>query len=150
MVYTKAFDQVLDGKFICTPDCDPMAQHLLWELARPQEVAWIPDCQLEEVTLGWKKAREATSSSSSSVHSLGHYMVGTFNPTIAIFNARLADIGMSSGYSLKRWHTGLNIMLQKQVGNLNVDKLQIILFSRWTTIKITNGLAEQLCAKLSN
>jgi len=54
-------------------------------------------------------------------------MTGTFNPSIAIFNAHLANIVMSSRYLLKQWQTRLNIMLQKQAGNLNVDKLRIIL-----------------------
>jgi len=30
----------------------------------------------------------------------GHYIVGTFNPTIVIVNAMLVDIPLMSGYSL--------------------------------------------------
>jgi len=44
-----------------------------------------------------------------------------------VFNARLANLGFTTGYSLKRWRTGLNVMLEKQVGNFNVEKLCIIL-----------------------
>jgi len=80
----------------------------------------------DEVTAGWQKAHKATSSSSSGLH-FGHYMAGTFNPTIAVFNARLANLGFTMGYSLKRWRKGLNVLLEKQLGNLNVEKLQIIL-----------------------
>jgi len=54
-------------------------------------------------------------------------MVGTFNPTITIFNTRLANLGFTTGYSLKRWKMGLNVMLEKQAGNFNVKKLRIIL-----------------------
>jgi len=54
-------------------------------------------------------------------------MAGTFNPTIAIFNARLANMGFTTGYSLNRWKAGLNVLLEKQPGNLNVEKLRIIL-----------------------
>jgi len=50
-------------------------------------------------------------------------MAGTFNPTIAVFNARLANLGFTTGYSLKRWKKGLNVLLEKQLGNLNVEKL---------------------------
>jgi len=39
-------------------------------------------------------------------------MAGTFNPMIAVFNMRLADLGFTTGYSLKRWRMGLNIMLK--------------------------------------
>jgi len=50
-------------------------------------------------------------------------MAGTFNPTIAVFNAKLANLGFTTGYSLKRWQKGLNVLLEKQPGNLNVEKL---------------------------
>jgi len=35
----------------------------------------------------------------------------------AVFNARLANLGFATGYLLKCWCTGLNIMLEKQAGN---------------------------------
>jgi len=50
-------------------------------------------------------------------------MVGTFNPTIAVFNTMMANLLMEMGYSFKRWWQGLNIMLGKQAGNLDVEKL---------------------------
>jgi len=50
--------------------------------------------------MGWCKAHKATSSSPSALY-FGHYMAGTFNPTIAIFNARLANLGFMTGYLLK-------------------------------------------------
>jgi len=50
-------------------------------------------------------------------------MADMFNLMIAIFNARLANLGFTTGYSLKRWQTGLNVMLEKQKGNLNMEKL---------------------------
>ncbi len=57
----------------------------------------------------------------------GHYMAGTFNLTIAVFNARLANLGFTTGYSLKCWCRGLNVMLEKQASNFKVEKLCIIL-----------------------
>jgi len=55
--------------------------------------------------------------SPSAIH-FGHYIAGAFNPTIAVFNTRLASLGFTTGYSLQHWRTGLNIMLEKQAGNL--------------------------------
>jgi len=72
------------------------------------------------------KVWEATSSSPLELH-FGHYMAGTFNPTVAVFNARLANLGFTTGYSLKRQRKGLNVLLKKQPGNLNVEKCCIIL-----------------------
>jgi len=65
-------------------------------------------------------------SAPSAVH-FRHYIAGTFNPTIAIFNARLANLGFTTGYLLKRWRMGLNVILEKMAGNFNVEKLRIIL-----------------------
>jgi len=86
----------------------------------------IPQRSLQEYTDGWRKAQEATSSSLSGIH-FGHYMAGTFNPEILIFNATMANIPLKTGYSPDRWQEGLNIMLKKSPGNLNVEKLWIIL-----------------------
>ncbi len=125
-ISTKVFDQVLNRMFECPPEMDKMAQHLLTALKRPENITQIKSRNLDKITTGWHKAREATSSAPSAVH-FRHYMAGTFNPTIAIFNARLANLGFTTGYSLKRWRTGLNVMLEKIVGNFNVEKLRIIL-----------------------
>jgi len=70
---------------------------------------------------GWCNACKATSLAKLAVH-FGHYMAGMFNPMIAIFNAQLANLGFTTGYLLKQWRTGLNVMLEKQAGNMNVKK----------------------------
>jgi len=54
-------------------------------------------------------------------------MAGTFNPDILIFNMTMADIPLKTGYSPDRWQEGLNMMLEKSLGNFNVKKLWIIL-----------------------
>jgi len=123
---TKAFDQVLAGTFECPEGVDKMTECLLSALQHPPRMKIIQLWQLGDITTGWHKAREATSSSPSSIH-FGHYMVGTFNLTIAVFVAWLANLGFTTGYMLKRWHTSSNIMLEKQAGNFNIEKLQIIL-----------------------
>jgi len=51
--------------------------------------------------------------SMSQVH-FGHYMAGTFNPTIAIMNAEMAEIPLSTGYAQEQCKKGLNIMLQNR------------------------------------
>jgi len=86
-LFTQAFDQVLEGTFECPPNTDPFAKCLIQALQRPENITTIPNRQLDEITTGWCKAQEATSSVPSALH-FGHYMAGTFNPTIAIFNAQ--------------------------------------------------------------
>jgi len=62
----------------------------------------------------------------SSIH-FRHYMAGTFNPNILVFNVTMTDIPLKTGYSPKRRCKGLNMMLEKSPGNFNVEKLCIIL-----------------------
>jgi len=57
----------------------------------------------------------------------GHYMAGTFNPTIVILMAKMAEIPQNQGLALQRWKKGLNVLLQKVPVNSNLDKLWIII-----------------------
>jgi len=119
-----AFQEVLKGTFICPPNTDPYAVRLIVSLTRHPEAHAAPWTAQEQIS-GWRKAQETMVSSMSQVH-FGHYMAGTFNPEIALLNATMVDILLQSGYSPWRWRKGLNVMLQKQVGNINVEKLRII------------------------
>ena len=92
--------------------------------AKTRNITTIPIWQLDEITMGWHKAQEATSSAPSALH-FGHYMASTVNPTIAIFNAQLPNLRFTTDYLLKRWTTGLNVMLEKQARNFNIEKLCI-------------------------
>jgi len=49
-----------------------------------------------------------------------------FNLIIAVMNAKMAEMPLTTRYAPTRWKKGLNIMLQKQTGNLNVKKLRMI------------------------
>jgi len=109
-----AFKKALAGKLSLEAQEDPYVNKLIHALQRPPHIMDIPQRSLQEYTDGWRKAQEATSSSLSGIH-FGHYMAGTFNPEILIFNATMG------------WQEGLNIMLKKSPGNFNVEKLWIIL-----------------------
>jgi len=97
-ISTKVFDQMLNGTFECPAEMDEMAHCLLTALQQLANITQVQSCNLDKITAGWCKAREATSSAPSVVH-FGHYMAGTFNLTVAIFNARLANLGFTTGYS---------------------------------------------------
>jgi len=98
---------------------------LLASLHQPSKVQDIDLGGQAEFTKGWGKAWEQTALSPSKVH-FGHYIVGTFNLTIAIINAKMADWPQQTGRPLRRWNKGLNVMLEKIPGNCNLEKLQII------------------------
>jgi len=83
------FKKVLAGRSQLPTD-NIYTTKLLQQLNRPPLITDIPLRSLQEYTTGWRKSRETTASSMSGIH-FGHYMAGTFNPEIAIFNATMAD-----------------------------------------------------------
>jgi len=123
-VEAEAFQEVLNGSFRCPPETNQYAARLLTSLKR-HPGAYATTCTVQDQIKGWQKARETMASSMSSVH-FGHNMAGMFNPEIAIVNARMAEIPLVSGYSPRQLLKGLNVMLQKQAGNINMEKLRII------------------------
>jgi len=54
-------------------------------------------------------------------------MAGSQDAMIAWLNAQLVGIPLLAGYSPTRWQKGLNIMLEKVLGNFDVEQLWIIL-----------------------
>ncbi len=120
------FKKVLARKSQPLPTDDIYTTKLLQHLNRPPNIIDLPPRSLQEYTMGWRKSRETTASSLLGIH-FGHYMAGTFNPEIAIFNVTMADLPMRTSYSPQRWRKGLNVMLEKTPGNFNVEKLRIIL-----------------------
>jgi len=122
----KEVTRVLSGTFISPIPCDGFANRFLASVAKTPQVV---DCIMRtaaEYCNGWRKVRETTSSSVSGIH-FGHYIAGTFNPEIMVINAALADIPLQTGFSYQRWQTGLNIMIEKTMGDFNDEKLHIIL-----------------------
>ena len=59
--------------------------------------------------------------------SFAQFEAGSLSPTIQYIDASLAEILYQSGISPKQWQHGVNIMLQKQEGNFQVEKLRGIL-----------------------
>jgi len=96
------------------------------KLARPQSIQMIKLPTLSQYINGWSRAWESTSSSPLAVH-FGHYMVGIQDLAIAKLNWLLATIPLKSGYASARWHRGLNVMLEKSIGNFDMEWLRIIL-----------------------
>ena len=75
---------------------------------------------------GWRQAKENTSSGPSGI-TFAHFKAGALDPVIADFEACMTAIPYISGISPARWRKGTNVMLEKQKGNFNVEKLRAIL-----------------------
>jgi len=93
-----AFKKVLHSSVPPAVQMDTYVQRLFSQLWQPDRVTEIPARSTQEYLAGWQKARESMALSMSGIH-FGHYMVGTFNPDIILFNATMANLPMQMGYS---------------------------------------------------
>ena len=123
----------------------PMAQNLLQGTYQPTSVeeeyaiAFLqqiyhrgtsPPISLHITTVDyisyWKKAREDTSSSISGRH-FGHYKASATNPTLTYIHTAMCNMSYGKGFPLTRWKSGLTVMLEKEPGVIDVEKLRAIL-----------------------
>ena len=71
----------------------------------------------------WKKAKELTSSSMSGLH-FGHYKSAVDSSFLTAIHTMFSQLTINKGIPLRRWASGLSVMLEKVKGNINVKKLR--------------------------
>ena len=123
-------NQILLGTYQPPANIDPYARQLIPHLAMPPSIAQLPPIATFITTskwiFGWQRAKKRTSSGPSLLH-FGQFKAGCLSLPVADFEATMASIPLSTGYSPTRWHQGINIMLLKRPGKFQVDKLCTIL-----------------------
>ena len=73
----------------------------------------------------WRTARERTESPKSRLH-FSHSMAQAFSKRLSKLKVMQLNIVLKMGLPLERWLHGLTVMLEKERGNINVDKLRAI------------------------
>ena len=127
---TEAAERILNGTYVCPPGTDDFTCNFLQCLqclpnGGPEDrilmmFTWDDFCDY------WKKWKELTSSSHSSLH-FHHYKVVIKNDTLSEMHVVFVDIAVNSGYSPMHWQHGLTVMLEKKKGVILVSKLCAIL-----------------------
>jgi len=123
-----AAKSILEGTYICPPDTDDYTRQFIdalrWPALRPELISTIlsPDAFCAH----WKRARERTSSSISGLH-FGHYKAAAKSTDLAHLHARFTQLVFMTGISLSRYQSGLQIILEKKPGAINIDLLRAIL-----------------------
>jgi hypothetical protein len=79
----------------------------------------------DDVSRGFKQWREKTTTSPSGRH-LGHYKALTSNPTLLNCLTKFLHVTVNKGISLKRWRKAVNVMIEKDPGVPNINRLRII------------------------
>ena len=91
----------------------------------------------------WKAAKENTSSGPSGLH-FGHFKADALVPHLAELDATMANIPIITGYTPKRWRRGLNVMIEKKEGGMNVEKMRIILLYEADFNQVNKIVAKRL------
>ena len=118
---------IRNNTFVHDPNLDEYTNKFLsFITTRPQLPPISPSVLVTDFKKYWKGARERTSSSLSGRH-FGHYKAASHNSGLSEIHASMAHIASHSGLYLSRWCKGLTVMLEKEEGNIRVDKLRAIL-----------------------
>jgi len=127
---TEAAAQILDGTYVSPPGTDTFTRDFLEALQRSPMSAGDNTIDTsftrDDFRDYWKKSKERTSSSISTLH-FGHYKAVYRNDTLSEMHSVFIDIAVNSGFSPTRWQRGLTVMLEKKKGVILVNKLRAIL-----------------------
>ena len=120
-------EQILEGRIPEPLNRDNHIKEFLEQLRIPlQQIPISAKITICDFKRYWKKAKEKTSSSMSGLH-FGHYKCAVDSPLLTAIHTVFLHITINKGIPLKRWSSGLSVMLEKIKGNINVEKLRGIL-----------------------
>ena len=125
---TDAADEILHGRYRYPADMEEGTELVFREATRLYAknkgiVNYI--LKDDKFSSFWNTAREATESSKSGIH-FGHYIAQSFSPFLTKLQVMKLNLVLSMGMLLKRWLHGLTILLEKEHGNINIEKLRAI------------------------
>jgi len=126
---TDAAQQILEGTYVFPPDTEKFTKLLLEETARTYAEMSTEEVNthvtVEDYQYYWQRANERISSSYSGLH-FGHYKAASFHPRLSALHAAKLSACAKTGVSLARWGIGVNVLLEKIMGNNFVHKLRAI------------------------
>jgi len=127
---TEAAEQILSGTYKYKDDVDPETIRVLNVFAQVfkgnREMNFDQGISGEDYRNYWYGRKEKTSSSYSRLH-FGHWIACADSPYLSSLLAKKIELSFRSGSPLKRWLSGLSVMLEKVAGVNLVDKLRAIL-----------------------
>jgi Reverse transcriptase (RNA-dependent DNA polymerase) len=85
----------------------------------------IEDISDDEYIYRWKRCKEHTSSGPSGLH-FGHFKASCQSKSLCQLDKWFIETAIKTGYSLERWHHGVDVMIPKKQESLRVDKLRTI------------------------
>ena len=124
---TSAAKAILEGTYTFPPGTDPATVEILKAAAEiySRNKGVVDILLTHEDFQWWQTAREQTESARSGLH-FGHSVAQAFSPFLTRLKVMQLNIVLKMGAPLNRWLNGLTVMLKKEKGNINIDKLRAI------------------------
>ena len=124
---TNTAQDIINDEYLVNPQLDDYTLKFFSFIgAREAATTFSAAIEASDFTGFWKSSRECTSSSMSGRH-YGHYKAAAKRPFLSTLHSSFLNICSQCGISIKRWHKGLTVMLEKCAGNIKVEKLRAIL-----------------------
>ena len=95
----------------------------------------------------WRTADEKTEFSRSTV-GFNHMIAQSYSDKLTTIQVRKLNLIVRNGFPLDRWMNGILLLLQKEIGNIDIDKLRfIILFEADFNFLLKKIFAQRLMAR---
>jgi Reverse transcriptase (RNA-dependent DNA polymerase) len=123
---TEAAQAILEGTFVPPEGTNPGAVKLIKQMKRPEGLPSIKmEVEIQRYRRAWLRCRQQTAAASE-LH-FGHFRAQATNDILGRCDALMAHIPYRTGYTPIRWQEGRGVMLLKEAGNYNAEKMRTIL-----------------------
>ena len=120
---------ILNGTYTNTDGLHPDIIDLIPYISTPTAIKNAPaistQITTDEYKWAWHRSREFTSCGRSGLH-FGHFRASSEDRDLCELDKWFIETALRTGYSLSRWHTGIDVMIPKKVDSNKVDKLRTI------------------------
>ena len=114
---TPIASDILQGTPTTIEGIHPSIQNMLPYLQTPISISQLPpirhDITTSEYVRLWKRNREYTSTGISGLH-FGHFQASCEDTWLCNIDKTLLEITFNTGYTLKRWYKGIDVMIPKK------------------------------------
>jgi hypothetical protein len=120
---------ILEGTYDFPPEMDPHLRmlfeeaHRIFSLKSTEEISNF--VSTEDFQYFWSRADETIQSSYSHIH-FGHYKAIARDKYLSALQAAKLSLAAKTGIPMERWGHSLTILLEKEFGNIYIDKMRAI------------------------
>ena len=120
---------ILEGTYEFPPDMDPHLRflleeaHIVFSQKTTEEISTF--VSTDDFQYFWQRADEFIQSSYSNVH-FGHYKAISHDRFLSSLQAAKLTLAAKTGIPLERWGSGLTVLIEKEFGNIYLEKMRAI------------------------